>query len=59
MTAIEIMIEADVEAASSHRLGQAFRHMEIVERDDAAHFRLHPEDFRVVGAFGHRKDAEA
>ena len=38
-------------------LRQAVRNMEAVERNDAARLGPDPEDFRVVGAFGHRKDA--
>src|SRR5213079_445985 len=30
---------------------------EAIERYDAAHFGLDPEQRRVIGAFGHREDA--
>ena len=55
--AFEIAVDAYVEAVLPDRLGQAFGDVEGIERDDAARFRPHPEDFRVSRALGHREDA--
>ena len=53
---LEIGIEGDAERFPPHRLFEASRHVEAVERNDAARFGAHPEDFGIVGAFGHGKD---
>ena len=57
--AFEIGVEADLEAALADRLGQALGNVEGVERDDAARFRPHPEDFRIVALSAIGKMPEA
>ena len=46
-----------VEAVRAHGARQAGGDFQAVERDDAALFRLDPEQGRIVGAFRHREDA--
>ena len=46
------------EAIRPHRLGEAARDDEPVEREDATLLRLDPEQVLGVATFGHRKDAD-
>ena len=46
------------ESIRPHRLGEAARDDEPVEREDSALLRLDPEQVLGVAAFGHRKDAD-
>src|SRR5690606_14428769 len=55
--AVEVLVEGDVEPPLAHDLAQAFRYMELVEGNDAARLRPHPENLRVIGALGHGEDA--
>src|SRR5690606_24192761 len=48
---------ADFIGFAAQKLLQAARDMKLVQRDDAAHLRPHPEYFRVVCAFGHWEHA--
>ena len=50
-------VDGDGEGVGAHRARQARGDAKAVERDHAAHFRLDPEQGRIVGAFGHREDA--
>ena len=59
MTPSKSRVEADLEAALPDRLGQALRDVETVERNDAARFRAHPEDFRVGALSAIGKTPEA
>ena len=54
---LERRIGADQELALPQDLVQAFGNVKAVERQDAALFRVDPEDLRVVAAFGHGEDA--
>ena len=54
---VEIAIDRDGKTIGAHGARQPVRHVEAVERDDAAPFRLDPIERRVVGALGHRKNA--
>src|SRR5690606_3061988 len=53
--AIEIAIELYIENALSDRFLEAFGNMEAIEGDHAAPLGTNPEDFRIVGFFGHGK----
>ena len=50
-------IDGDAEGIRAHGAGQPRGDAEAVERNHAAHFRLDPEQGRVIGALGHREDA--
>src|ERR1700731_2455793 len=54
---LEGLIDGDREGVGAHRARQARRDAKTVERNHAAHFRLDPEQGRIVGALGHREDA--
>ena len=54
---IEIAVDHDGEAVGAHGARQAVRHVEAIERNDAAPFRFDPIERRIVGAFRHGKDA--
>lgn len=47
------------EAVASHGTGQRLRQVEAIKRQDRAQSRLNPEDFRIIAAVRHRKDAAA
>ena len=53
----ERLVDGDRETVRAHGAGQPGGDFQAVERDDAALFRLDPEQGRIVGAFRHRKDA--
>src|SRR5215203_7098734 len=55
--ALEVAVNRDRESVGAHRAGEPGRDMEAVKRNDAALFRLDPIERRVLGAFGHWKDA--
>ena len=50
-------IDGNAEGVRAHGAGQPRGDAETVERNQAAHFRLDPEQRRVTGALGHREDA--
>ena len=50
-------IDGHAEGVRAHGAGQPRGDAEAVKRDQAAHFRLDPEQRRVTGALGHREDA--
>ena len=54
---LERGIDRDGECIRAHGAREARGNPEAIERYDAAHFRLDPEQRRVIGAFGHREDA--
>ena len=54
---LEVAVDADREGRGAHGARQPPRHVEALERDDAAHLRLDPVERGIVGAFRHRKDA--
>jgi hypothetical protein len=56
ITALNAVLTVTVKVGA-HRARQPRGDAKAVERDDAAHFRLDPEQGRIVGALGHRKDA--
>ncbi len=51
-------IDPDLKGTLAYRLPEAFGDVEIIERDDPSHFRLDPENLRVVGGFRHGKEAD-
>ena len=51
------MIDPHLERVRPDRAGEPLRDVERVERNDAALLRLDPEQARVVGVLGHRKNA--
>jgi hypothetical protein len=53
--AIEIAIELYIENALSDCFLEAFGDMEAIKRDYTALLGTNPEDFRVIGFFGHGK----
>ena len=55
----ERLIACHRESPSPQRARQRVREMEAIERQNRAQARLDPEDFRVVAAVRHRKDAAA
>src|SRR5437588_317432 len=54
---VEIAVDRDGELVGAHRAGKPARHVEAVERNDAALLRLDPIERRVVRALRHGKDA--
>ena len=54
---LERAVDGDREGVGAHRARQARGDAKAVERNHAAHFRLDPEQRRIVGALGHREDA--
>ena len=54
---IEIAVDDDGKLVRADGAGEARRHVEAVERNDAAIFRFDPIQRRVFGAFRHREDA--
>src|SRR5690349_14222561 len=50
-------IDGDREIVSTNGAGKAGGDAKTRERNDAAHFRLDPEQGRIVGALRHREDA--
>src|SRR5437870_5079351 len=54
---LEIAIAHDRETFGTHRAGEPARHVEPVERYDAALLRLDPIERRILGAFRHRENA--
>ena len=54
---VEIMVDPDLKRVGAHRAGESPADVKILERDDAARPRLDPEQRRIVGVLGHRKDA--
>ena len=55
---IKSCVRADVVDVLPNAAGETPRHMEAVQRDDAADIRIDPEQSRIVGTFGHGKDAD-
>ena len=55
----EIAVDGDLEPVLPQDTREAARDVKPVQRDDAAEFRIDPEDIRVVAAFGHGKHAHA
>ena len=54
---LESGVDGDGEGIGAHRARQPRGNAKAVERNHAAHFRLDPEQGRIVGTLGHRKDA--
>src|SRR5438477_113258 len=54
---LEGLVDGDGEGIRAHGAREARGDAKAVERDHAAHFRLDPEQGRIVGALGHREDA--
>ncbi len=54
---LERGVDGHGEGVGAHGARQARRDAKTIERDHAAQFRFDPEQGRIVGAFGHRKDA--
>src|SRR5258708_521986 len=50
-------VDSDGEGVGAHRARQARGDAKAIERYNPAHFRLDPEQGRIVGALGHREDA--
>ena len=57
ITALKAVSTVTLKASERTVRASARGDAKAVERDHAAHFRLDPEQRRVVGALGHRKDA--
>jgi len=55
---VEVMVDPHLEAILTHRLGQRARDDEAVQRKYGALARLDPKNPLVLGAFGHREDAD-
>ena len=55
---VEIVVDADLEAAGGDGAGEPAGHVEAVERQDAAALRLDPVEAGIVRRLGHREDAE-
>ena len=53
----EVTIDVNLVTIRAHGAGEAARQVKVVERDDAALFRLDPVERGVVGILRHRKDA--
>src|ERR1700678_2576859 len=53
---LEGPIDRDRKGIGTHSTGEARGDTKSVERDHAAHFRLDPEQARIVGALGHREN---
>ena len=54
----KVAIGDNVKPVRAHRLGEALRHDEPVERKDAPLLRLDPEELARLPALRHREDAD-
>ena len=57
ITALKAVSTVTVKRIGAHGALEPRGDAKTIERDHAAHFRLDPEQGRIVGALGHREDA--
>ena len=55
---IKIVVDPDFEPVRPHSLGEAARYNEAIKRKYAALLGIDPEQASVLGAFGHREEAD-